>query len=302
MNKKVLVTGASGFIGKQLVKDLISKNYEVVGINFQHEIGLTHKNLQVITLDLLDYKAVNDFFANNRFDNLIHLAWYGDAKCHAHNINIEWVAASLNILKHFCETGGKKVLIAGSISEYDFEYGYFKEDLTPLVNKSLYGKSKAALYNLAKAYCEQNNIDFKWARIFNLYGQYERPQRLMPYVITSMIKGEDVKVSTCEKFQDYLHVEDVSAAIIKLYESNISGAVNICSGEPVRLKTIVEKIKNLTNFQGNILYGAIPCGFEDPLVVGDPAKLSQELNWKPEFSLDEGLKQCVEWWKEHIND
>ena len=117
-----------------------------------------------------------------------------------------------------------------------------------------------------------------------------------------MLKGEDVKVSDCLKFQDYLHVEDVSDALVKFFESSISDALNICSGEPVRLKTIVEKIKELTNYQGKILYGAIPSGFEEPIVVGDATKLSQELNWKPAFTLEEGLKQCIDWWKEHIND
>lgn len=302
MNKKVLITGASGFIGKQTVKDLIERGYEVVGIKYQNEIDFKHKNLTTITLDLLDVNQVKKLFDKNKFEDLIHLAWYGDAKCHTHNINIDWVAASLNILKCFHENGGKKVLIAGSISEYDFEYGYFKEDLTPLNNKSLYGKSKAALFNLAQSYCEQNGIDFKWARIFNLYGQYERPQRLMPYVITSMLKNKDVKVSTCTKFQDYLHVEDVADSIIKLFESDINGAVNICSGEPVKLKNIVEKIKELTDFKGEILYGAIPSAFEEPVAIGSNTKLLNELHWKPKYSLEEGLSQCVNWWKEHIND
>ena len=206
---------------------------------------------------------------------------------------------------HHChirkENGGKKILFAGSISEYDFEYGYFKEDLTPLDNKSLYGQSKAALFNVARTYCGQNEIDFKWARIFNLYGRFERPERLMPYVITSMLKGEDVKVSPCTKYQDYLYLKDVSKAIVKFFESDVQGAVNICSGEPVQLKTIVEKIKELTNFSGKILYGVIPAGFEDPVVVGDCLKLKNEVKWTPEYSLDDGLTECVEWWRGQIN-
>lgn len=297
----ILVTGASGFIGRQVVRNLIDKGHKVIGINFQHTIEFEHPNFKMITLDLLDHYAVVDFFKNNHFENLIHLAWYGDAKCHVHNINVDWFAASLNILRLFHENGGKKIMIAGSISEYDFEYGCFKEGLTPLNNRSLYGKSKSALYEVAETYCEQNGIDFKWARIFNLYGQYERPERLMPYVITSMLKGEDVKVSVCTKYQDYLHVEDVADALVAFFASDIKGALNICSGEPVRLKTIVEKLRSLTCFRGKVLYGAIPSSFEDPIVVGNNERLSQKLGWEPKHTLDTGLAHCVDWWRKQLN-
>lgn len=299
--QKVLVTGAFGFIGRQVVKVLLENNYQVVGVSSRECTEYNYSNFEKVTLDLLDYNAVKEFFNENHFENLIHLAWYNDKKCHIHNLNIEWVSASLNILKCFQQSGGKKVLMNGSISEYDFDYGYFREDLTPLKNKSLFGKSKTALFEVAQEFCSLNNIDFKWARVFNLYGQYERPERLMPSVINSMLKGEDVKVSTCTKFQDYSHVEDVASAIVKLFESDIKGALNICSGKPVQLKTIVEKIKEITNFKGNILYGAIPSSFEHPIVVGDNTKLIQELGFIPKYSLEEGLEKCVDWWRKQNN-
>ena len=118
----------------------------------------------------------------------------------------------------------------------------------------------------------------------------------MPSVINSCLKGEDVKVSDCLKFQDYLHVEDTARAIVKVLESDIQGAVNICSGHPVQLRTIVNMIAKLTDFKGNILWGAIPAAFGDDVVVGNNSKL-KSIGFEPSYSLEEGLKQTINWWR-----
>lgn len=297
MAKEVLLTGASGLIGREVLKLLLDKGYKVCVIEHMQRI-MQKNNLRVVSLDLLNKHEVDLFFEENSFSNLIHLAWYGDKKVHSHNINLEWVEASLNLLKNFHQTGGKKFLGAGSISEYDFKYGYFTEDLTPLDNKSLYGQAKSALYKVSNVYCKNNDIDFKWARIFNLYGKFERGERLIPYVINAMLNKEPVKVSSCEKYQDYLSAYDVASAIIDLFESDLQGAVNICSGKPVQLRYIVNKIAELTNFEGEILWGAIPAAFGDDLVVGNNDKL-KSIGWKPKYTLEEGLQSTIEWWKEH---
>lgn len=298
MREKILVTGASGFIGKQLVKALATKDCEIIGINYQHTNDFKHEHVTFVKMNLLDNNAVENFFKHNSFNSMIHMAWYGDNKCHSHNINIEWIVASLNLLKYFHETGGKKVLMAGSVSEYDFSYGYLSEEVTPLNNKSLYGQSKTALCNVAKTFCKQNDIDFKWPRIFNLYGPHEKPQRLVPYVINSCLNGEDVKVSDCLKFQDYLHVEDTTRGIVDVFESDIQGAVNICSNTPVQLRYIVNKIAELTDFKGKILWGAIPAAFDEDVVIGNNAKL-KSIGWKQKYNIDERLKQTINWWKEY---
>ena len=120
----------------------------------------------------------------------------------------------------------------------------------------------------------------------------------MPSVINSCLKGEDVKVSDCLKFQDYLHVEDTARGIVDVFEADIQGAVNICSGKPVQLRTIVEKIAELTNFKGNILWGAIPAAFGDDLVAGSNEKL-KSIGWKPKYDLETGLIQTINWWREN---
>ena len=297
-SQKILLTGATGFIGKNVCSELIKRGYTVFAT--YNSIPLTEMGgLVQIKLDLFDTQAVKKFLEENRFENMIHLAWYTGEKCHSSDINLDWVSLSINLLKSFKENGGKKALMAGSVSEYDFSYGYLKENLTPLDNPSLYGKCKSSLYQIAKTYCEQNGIDFKWARIFNLYGPDEKESRLMPSVIHSILNNEDVKVSSCTKTQDYLHVFDTATGIVELFESKVHGAVNISSGIPVKLKVIVEKIAELMDYKGKISYGAIPANFEDNFVVGCNEKLINEVGWTQKYDLEKGLKQTINWWREN---
>ncbi len=296
MNKKVLITGGTGFIGRNVVNELLIKGYEVHSLVFP-PFAPEQKNLVQYEMNLMDEKVVSAFIKENNFENLIHLAWYVGKGCQTSEVNLDWVRVSLNLLQNFVANGGKRVLFTGSVSEYDYRYGYMTEDLTPLNNEYLYGKSKAALYNVAKEFCSRNNIDFKWARLFNVYGPNERDARLVPSVIKSMLNVESVKVSTCTKYQDYLHVEDMAGGIVALFESKVQNAVNICSGEPIKLRTIVEKIAEYTNFTGEILWGAVPTYFDEPLVVGNNSRLKNEVKFIPKYTLEEGLINTINWWK-----
>ena len=298
MSKKVLITGATGFIGRNVVNQLIEKGYEVHSLVFP-PFAPEQKGLFQYEMNLMDNNAVNEFLKEHKFENLIHLAWYVGKGCHVHNFNMDWTISTLNLIKSFVENSGKCFVGAGTISEYEYKYGYLLEDTTPTDPQTLYGNSKNAIFNIAKVYCKQNDCKFKWPRIFNLYGPAEKPARLMPSVINSCLKGEDVKVSDCLKFQDYLHVEDTASGIIAVLESDIEGAVNICSGKPVQLREIVNKIAEYTDFKGQILWGAIPAAFGDDLVVGNNEKL-KSTGWEPKYNLEEGLKQTINWWKENI--
>lgn len=295
--KRVLITGGTGFIGQNVVNELLHRGYEVHSLVYP-PFAPEQAGLFQYEMNLMDNQAVKNFLEEHHFENLIHLAWYVGPKCHVHNFNMDWTIATLNLIKFFVENGGKSFVGAGTISEYEYKYGYLLEDETPTDPQTLYGNSKNALYNIAKVYCKGNNIKFKWPRIFNLYGPNEKPQRLMPSVINSCLKGEDVKVSDCLKFQDYLHVEDTARGIVEVFESDVEGAVNICSGKPVQLRYIVNKIAELTDFKGKILWGAIPAAFGDELVVGNNEKL-KSIGWEPKYSIDEGLKQTINWWKEY---
>ena len=295
---EILVTGHSGFIGRQVTERLLKLGYGVCGVSDKNFLP-EQDGLRQVKVDFLSEKERNDFFEQNHFERMIHLAWYVGPKCHCSNINLQWLTASLDMLRLFAEAGGKVFQCNGTVSEYDFSYGYLKET-TPLENSSLHGVCKKAFFQAAQSYCEQNELMFKWARVFNLYGPNEKPSRLMPSVLHSMLAGEDVIVSDCMKIQDYSHVFDTAAAIVSFFESDVTGAVNICSGIPVRLRTIVEKMRELTGFKGKVLYGAIPANFEEPFVVGDNTRLTKEVGYKHQYDLETGLKQIITWEKEHV--
>lgn len=297
MDKRVLITGGTGFIGRHVVDELIQKGYEVHSLVYP-PFAPEKEGLVQYEMNLMDSAAVDKFLRENNFENLIHLAWYVGPKCHVADVNIDWTIATLQLLKSFKENGGKKFLGAGTISEYEYKYGFLVEEQTPTSPQTLYGECKNSIYKMAEVYCKQNGIAFKWPRIFNLYGPAEKSARLMPSVINSCLKGEDVKVSDCLKFQDYLHVKDTAAGIVSVFEANVEGAVNICSGKPVQLRTIVEKIAELTGFNGNILWGAIPAAFGDDVVVGNNEKL-KSTGWVQKYSLEEGLQETINWWKEY---
>ena len=294
MSKKVLITGGTGFIGSRVTDELLKRGYEVHSLVYPPFVS-NKENLYQYEMDLLESKQIDSFFKEHKFENLIHLAWYVGKGCHSSNNNIDWTISTLNLLKAFKEQGGKKFLGAGTVSEYEYKYGYLTEDLTPTNPETLYGESKNSIYKIAKVYCKQNEIEFKWPRIFNLYGQGEKEQRLMPSVINSCLKGETIKVSPCLNFQDYLHVKDTAKGIVDVFESNINGAVNICSGKPIQLREIVNKIAQYTNFKGEIQWGAMKAAFSDEVVIGNNNKL-KSIGWEQKYSLDEGLEETINWW------
>lgn len=300
--QKILLTGGSGFIGRHVASLLADAGHEVhVPCREPAAVRGADARVRLVAADLFDDGALERLFGEGEYDTCVHLAWYCGPGCHGHAQNAAWVARSIRLLEAFAGAGGKRFVGGGSVAEYDYRYGFLRED-TPREGPSIYGRCKNAFGRVAEAYCKATGVSFAWARIFNLYGPWEKPARLMPSVIRAMLRGEDVKVSPCTKIVDYSHVFDTAAALAGLaLRGDVQGAYNLCSGEPVRLRRIVEMAAEKTKFRGKILWGALPAAFEEEFVVGDNAKLKAALGWAPKWGLDEGLDQTIEWHRENPN-
>lgn len=291
---KVLVTGATGFIGLRVVSRLLEEGAHVLPVSLSGRGG--------VSLDLKNTEAVKCFLKRECPDHLIHLAWNVNAGYMESVENLEWVTASLELLKAFAKNGGQRAVFAGSCIEYDWKYGYLSEDLTPLGSDSLYAVSKSALYKMALAYSRRMNLSFVWGRIFFLYGDGEKRERLVPSLIDAFLKGDRPNLKYPHLRRDYLHVDDVAAALVALLSSACTGAINIASGEAVCLGDIGRKIASLMGCQAPD-WGeqhdmrVPPC----PLVLGDVRKLTEIVGFRPLVSWEDGLLTMIEQKKRELS-
>lgn len=298
--KRVILTGADGFIGRQAILPLLDRNYEVHAVsNAEPPEELRFENVCWHKTNLLDVDETIILTQNIKATHLLHFAWFVEhGEFWSSEKNKTWVRASLDLLKNFRNNGGKRVVISGTCAEYDFKTdGILSEDSTPLKPQTLYGQSKLELQRRLA----ETNLDWAWGRIFFLYGENESPKRLISSVITSLLKDEFADCSHGNQIRDFMHVGDVADAFAALLDSNVNNCVNIASGEAKTVKEVVLLIADLLEKRKNVRFGIVPTPENEPeLIVADVKKLSDEVKWKPSKNFSQGIEQTINWWKKQI--
>jgi nucleoside-diphosphate-sugar epimerase len=296
--KRVLVTGSNGFIGRHCLPLLLERDFELHAVIPKDGMQLEPPNVEWHTVDLLDHAQTRILIKEIGPTHLLHFAWYTQPGLYWSSIeNLQWLSASLELLKAFRLNGGKRVLMAGTCAEYDWDYGYCSELITPLRPKTLYGTCKKSLYETLMMFAHQENLSASWGRIFHLYGPYEHSSRLVPSIINPLLKGHQAPCTLGSQIRDFLHVEDVASAFVTLLDSTLEGAVNIASGEPIALKTIILQIAEMLDRPDLVQFGAIPTPVTEPqLLVADVNRLQQDLGWTPTCDLGTGLRKTIDWW------
>jgi nucleoside-diphosphate-sugar epimerase len=300
--ERVLVTGARGFIGRHALQPLLEKGFEVHCITSQSDppLGLV-SGYRWHTADLLNLSSIAPLLATIQPSHLLHLAWdTTPGQYWTSELNFAWIQSSLELVKQFQRYGGRRVVCVGSCAEYNWNYGYCSEDLTPIQPSSVYGKCKSALHQILEAYATTTDLSFAWGRIFFVYGPHEPPSRLVPSVINALLKDEVARCSHGNQIRDFLYVQDLAVALTELLNSDLRQTVNLGSGRPVTLKHLIYKIADYLNRAELIQLGAItPKAKESSLVVANNERLTEQVKWSPKFTLDEGLKETIHWWRSH---
>lgn len=301
---RVLVTGAAGFIGSHVTRQIVQEGHAVWAVvsprGSTERIDDIKAQLSLAPTDLRDHSSVRDLVASARPDCAIHLAWYAAPGLYwTAPENLDCVAMTLNLAQHLADARCTRLVAAGTCAEYDWSYGFLSEEVTPLNPRTLYGACKNATREMLERFCKQAAMSFAWTRFFYLYGPEEARDRLVPSVISALLGGQSAKCTGGIQFRDYLHVQDAASALWAVAKSGFSGAVNIGSGQPVTIRAMVETIAELLDRKRNVEFGALPADPQDPLLlVADVRRLKSQTGWEPAWSLEEGLRRTVAWWRQ----
>lgn len=298
MNERVLITGATGFIGRHALTPLRVAGYEIHAVT-SRDPGPRAADTEWHRTDLMDADALARLVVAVKATHLLHFAWYAvPGRYPTAPENLAWCNATNRLLAVFAEAGGRRAVFAGSCFEYDFDYGYCTEELTPARPGTFYGVCKNATREIIAGFARQFGLSTAWGRIFHLYGPYEAENRLVPAVVRPLLRGEVARCGQGRQIRDFLHVQDIGEAFVALLASEVRGTVNIGSGEPVALRRLIELAAAIIGRPDLVNLGAMPPRPDDPpLLIPNVRRLREEVGWRARFSLDEGLRDTIAWWR-----
>jgi len=301
--KQVLLTGASGFIGRHAIQPLVERGFDVhcVCRTVKPDSITDESHVTWHRTDLLNIIDIQNLFESLSPTHLLHLAWDVTPGLYLESVNnFDWLVSSLHLLNEFAESGGTRAVCAGTCFEYDLRYGYCNERVTPIIPSTYYGSCKNHLQSIGEKYAAKRGFNFAWGRIFYPYGPNEYPTRLVPSVIQALLKGETAQCTHGNQIRDFLHVTDVADAFVTLLDSEVTGIFNIGSGKPVSIKELVMQIALLLGKEDDIRLGAFPAREnEPPFIVADTSRLQKEVKWCQKYSLEDGIMDTISWWKKY---
>lgn len=288
-SKKVILTGASGLIGKETIKPLQESGFEVYALTIDKV--KPDNGVHWINCNLFDEHSVKAAFEEVKPEYLLNFAWCTTEDYLTSNINFEFVKAGLNMLKCFKENGGKRAVFTGTCFEYKFKDEPIRED-DELNPATVYAKCKNALRLLSEAYCEQNEIEFGWGRIFYVYGHGEHEKRLTSFIINNLKNDKEVVINNGGLIKDYMYTKDIAGAFVEFLDTNVVGCVNICTGKGISLKDYAMTIAKRLGKENLLTIKQEPTT-QPPVIVGDNRRLLDEVGYDLKYSTTDAINEIL---------
>lgn len=295
MKKKIIwISGTSGFVGKHLKEYLCQfDKYQIVPVS--------NSKKKIKDVLSINYSSANNIrkvlLQNKKPDIFLHIGWGNVYNPHnTCHIN-ENLSEGKNLIETLYENGITKFILFGSSSEYGDLFGALKENAKIDTYQNLYVKGKVKLCNYGLERAEFYNKLFLHVRLFYAYGEGQRKDSLINQLFNSGREGKNIKLTPCEHFRDYIHIDDVVVGIEKLLSFNKSAVVNLGSGNVIKLKKFIEIFWKKMNANSDLLlFGEVDFPGKQPSqpkAFADMSKLYDLTKWKPSISINEGIKKTI---------
>ncbi|NOD99504.1 NAD-dependent epimerase/dehydratase family protein [Ruegeria sp. HKCCD6228] len=283
---RVLLTGATGLIGRATATALTEAGHEVV--------TLGRNPASDIPCDLLNPNATSTALETARASHLVHLAWHDGARDRwTSGANLDWMAATLHLVREFARTGGQRAVCAGSCAEYDWSVPELTET-SPLHPRTLYGAAKAGTGLALCAGQDALGLSLAWARIFFVYGSGEPPGRLFGDLISNLKAGQPVDCTDGLQERDFLHVDDLARALLRVLKTDVTGPVNVASGTAIPVRDLIEEVAKQMSHPDLIRLGAIARAADDPArLAADVGRLRHEAGFVPQHDITSGVADIL---------
>ena len=288
--RRVLLTGATGFVGRQVAAHL-GQAYDLHA-SFRGERGNDRAAWHQV--NLRSPESCRRLIRDIRPDILVHTAWNTEhgAFWEAED-NADWLEAGRALFSAFVDQGGQRIVACGSCAEYvgdSAEPRHESEDQRAAEPNTRYGRAKLALLRHLRSL----PVDYAWARIFLAYGPGEGPKRLVPSIVRALTHGEPALCSSGRQRRDFIDVRELGRAIAALADSDVVGSINLGQGEEWSIAEVATLLGQLAGRPELIELGALPDRPGEPLrLVPDLGRQTDELGFVPRISLRQGLADAL---------
>jgi nucleoside-diphosphate-sugar epimerase len=292
---KILLTGATGFIGANFIRHALARGHQVAGLaRPDHPLPADlpgGKNLLWLrgTLDRPPGKEMAMF----RADVCIHAAWITTPGIYLESPeNFRFLDSSLQFLKLVRACGIKHIIGLGTCVEYQIGHEKLSETQTPLAQTTPYARCKNDLRLALEAEAAAENFLFSWARVFYPYGPGEHPSRLCSSIIQKLSRNEKIILKTPGSTKDYIYIDDLATALLAVAEKKFRGPINLGTGIGTTVRQIAQTLATLMGKPDLIEEVSPP--ENDPLgyVVADATRL-RSLGWQPGHTMEQGLRHLL---------
>ncbi|HEV8081082.1 MAG TPA: NAD(P)-dependent oxidoreductase [Chitinophagaceae bacterium] len=279
---KVLVTGATGFVGQHVITGLLKYDHQIIAA-VRNKNSVTHlqNKIKFIEIDLDNIASDKNYFSESgNPDLLIHIAWQGLPN-YKEAFHLEKnLPSHTAFLKNMVDNGLQNVVVTGTCFEYGMKEGCLSEEMAT-DPQNAYALAKDKLRIFLEELQKEHLFNLKWIRLFYMYGKGQNPNALLSQLQTALERGDAIfNMSAGEQLRDYLPIETVAEYIVKIaLQNKIIGIINCCSGVPVKVKTFVENYlkKNKKKINLNLGYYPYP-DYEAMAFWGDDKKLKKIIN------------------------